>query len=154
MAMGRFSGPKLLTTGGTVARSVERRRDLYLQMESVLDAAEFDTYVEYRCRSLYAKTRGRPSLPPSIYIRMQVVLHIELLESEEELLRLCEKSPIVRNFLGLKDRSIPSKSWLLRVRLRIPRELREELCHVVLKLVFKQIRVNALYPLSIRAEIL
>jgi transposase len=42
-------------------------------LNRLLDAADFDGYVEGLCQRFYADTMGRPSLPPGRYFRLLLI---------------------------------------------------------------------------------
>ena len=45
----------------------------YTRLNALLDAHDFDRYVEGLCRQFYAKVMGRPSLQPGRYFRHLLV---------------------------------------------------------------------------------
>jgi transposase len=54
----------------------------YARLNALLDAHEFDWFVEDLCACFYAPVMGRPSLPPARYFRLLLVGYFEGLESE------------------------------------------------------------------------
>jgi hypothetical protein len=48
----------------------------------LLRAHEFDDFVEAECASFYAKTMGRPGLPPGFYFRLLLIGYFEGIDSE------------------------------------------------------------------------
>ncbi|GMV98855.1 MAG: hypothetical protein AMXMBFR83_32030 [Phycisphaerae bacterium] len=54
----------------------------YERTNPILDAHDFDAFVEARCQKFYADKLGRPSLPPAVYFRLPLVGCFEGLDSE------------------------------------------------------------------------
>ena len=54
----------------------------YTRLNAVLDAADFDRFVEGQCRAFYAPVMGRPSLAPGRYFRLLLVGYFEGIDSE------------------------------------------------------------------------
>ena len=54
----------------------------YTRLNAELDARAFDRFVEEKSRPFYAKTMGRPSLPPGRYFRLLLVGYFEGIDSE------------------------------------------------------------------------
>ena len=53
----------------------------YARLNQVLDAAEFDHFVEGLCEQFYAD-EGRPGLPPGRYFRLLLIGYFEGLDAE------------------------------------------------------------------------
>jgi len=49
----------------------------YARLNAILDGAGFDGFAEEQCRSFYAPTMGRPSLPPGRYFRLLLLGYFE-----------------------------------------------------------------------------
>jgi transposase len=49
----------------------------YARLNAVLDAAQFDRFVEERCAPFHAPVMGRPSLPPGSYFRLLLIGYFE-----------------------------------------------------------------------------
>jgi transposase len=64
----------------------------YDKLQAVLISAGFDGFVEGLCATLYAPTRGRPSLPPGRYFRMLLIGYFEGIDSERGLEWRCADS--------------------------------------------------------------
>ena len=54
----------------------------YARLNALLDAHDFDQFVEGLCRKFYAKIMGRPSLQPGRYFRLLLLGYFEGLDSE------------------------------------------------------------------------
>ena len=96
----------------------------YERLERVLREEKFDVFVESKCSSYYAKTQGRPSIPPGVYFRMLLIGYFERLDSERGICWRCSDSLSLRRFLGLAlDEATPEHSSLSRIRTRLPLEV-------------------------------
>ena len=89
----------------------------YTRLNAELDAQAFDRFVEDLCRPFYAKTMGRPSLPPGRYFRLLLVGYFEGIDSERGIAWRAADSLAVREFLrlGLEDPA-PDHSTISRTR--------------------------------------
>src|SRR5947208_3617030 len=54
----------------------------FARLNALLDANDFDRFVEKKCQSLYAKVMGRPSLTPGRYFRLLLLGYFEGIDSE------------------------------------------------------------------------
>ena len=54
----------------------------YEELARVVREEEFDSFVEWKCLSYYAKKQGRPSIPPGVYFRMLLIGYFERIDSE------------------------------------------------------------------------
>lgn len=108
----------------------------YDRLNSVLNDADFDTFVELRCRKFYAKKMGRPSLPPAIYFRLLLVGYFEGIDSERGIAWRVADSMALRRFLGymLAD-TTPDHSTISRNRRLIDVETHREVFVWVLELL-------------------
>lgn len=98
----------------------------YEQLERVLRDEGFDSFVESKCSPYYAKTQGRPSIPPGVYFRMLLIGYFERIDSERGICWRCSDSLSLRRFLGLAlDESTPDHSSLSRIRTRLPVEVHD-----------------------------
>ena len=77
----------------------------YMQVNKILEAEEFDGFVEKRCRGFYADKMGRPSLSPTMYYRMLMIGYFEGIDSERGIAWRLADSLALRRFLayGLTD---------------------------------------------------
>jgi len=106
----------------------------YDKLQAVLISAGFDGFVEGLCATLYAPTRGRPSLPPGRYFRMLLIGYFEGIDSERGLEWRCADSLSLREFLRLSERErVPDHSWLSRTRSRLPLEMHDQVFTWVLQ---------------------
>jgi len=98
----------------------------YEQLERVLRDEGFDAFAESKCSPYYAKTQGRPSIPPGVYFRMLLVGYFERIDSERGICWRCADSLSLRGFLGLGlDEPTPEHSSLSRIRTRLPLEVHD-----------------------------
>lgn len=110
----------------------------YEKLNELLRKAGFDAFVERLCEPFYDpdRSKGRHSIPPSVYFRMLLIGYFEGIESERGICWRCEDSLSLREFLGLnlEDR-VPDHSTLSRTRSRFEAEVYEEVFRFVLKMV-------------------
>lgn len=105
----------------------------YDRLNTVLAECGFDRMVEDLCEKHYSKSHGRPSIPPSIYMRMLMIGYFEGLDSEREIAWRCADSMSLRRFLGFSlSEPTPDHSSLSRIRGRLPREAHEDVFKHVL----------------------
>jgi transposase len=89
----------------------------YARLNTILDAAGFDRFVEVQCRAFYAPVMGRPSLPPGRYFRLLLLGYFEGLDSERGIAWRAADSLAVRSFVGLGfDALAPDHSTISRTR--------------------------------------
>src|SRR5215210_1881814 len=92
----------------------------YARLNAVLDAHGFDRFVEGQCRRFYAKTMGRPGLPPGQYFRLLLVGYFEGIDSERGIAWRAADSLAVRSFVRLAlNEAAPDHSTISRTRRRI-----------------------------------
>jgi len=68
----------------------------YERLSGLLAEAQFDSFLEELCRSFYAEGKGRPSIPPGVYMRMLLVGFFEGLDSERGIAWRCADSLSLR----------------------------------------------------------
>jgi transposase len=108
----------------------------YDHVQRILRGGKFDAFAEKLCEPFYAKTMGRPSIPPGRYFRMLLVGYFEGLDSERGICWRCADSLSLREFLQLElSESVPEHSSLSRVRRRLPLEVHHEVFIHVLGLL-------------------
>jgi transposase len=73
----------------------------YTRLNALLDAADFDRFVEGQCAKFYAPMMGRPSLAPGRYFRLLLVGYFEGIDSERGMAWRASDSLAVRSFLRL-----------------------------------------------------
>src|SRR5436190_1219638 len=73
----------------------------YQKLNQVLAEADFDRWIEDRCRRYYAAKLGRPSLPPGVYFRMVLVGYFEGIASQRGIAWRCSDSRSLAEFLGI-----------------------------------------------------
>src|SRR5271169_3684658 len=89
----------------------------YTRLNALLDAADFDRFVEGQCAKFYAPLMGRPSLAPGRYFRLLLVGYFEGLDSERGMAWRASDSLAVRAFLRLPvDEPPPDHSTISRTR--------------------------------------
>jgi transposase len=73
----------------------------YTRLNALLDAADFDRFVEGQCARFYAPVMGRPSLAPGRYFRLLLVGYFEGIDSERGIAWRASDSLAVRAFVRL-----------------------------------------------------
>ena len=109
----------------------------YRKLNELLAEADFDHWVEDRCRQYYKQEekRGQPSIPPGLYFRMLLVGYFEGIDSQRGIAWRCADSLSLRDFLGVPlSESTPDHSTLTNTRKRLPPEVFDELFQFVLKI--------------------
>lgn len=108
----------------------------YQRLNQVLREAAFDAFVEERAARFYADGKGRPSIPPGVYMRMLLIGFFEGIDSERGIAWRCADSLSLRSFLGYGvSKQTPEHSSLSRIRQRLPVELHQEVFGFVLKVL-------------------
>jgi transposase len=79
----------------------------YARLNALLDANDFDRFVEKACRRFYASVMGRPSLTPGRYFRLLLLGYFEGIDSERGIAWRATDSLAVRSFLGLAVHDAP-----------------------------------------------
>jgi transposase len=86
-----------------------------VRLSAVLDAHDFDGFVEDLCSGFYAPVMGRPSLPPGRYFRLLLIGYFEGLDAERGIAWRAADSLAVRCFLRLAlDETAPDHSTISR----------------------------------------
>ena len=83
----------------------------YMRLNALLDAHDFDPFVEGLCRGFYAQVMGRPSLAPGRYFRLLLVGYFEGIDSERGIAWRATDSLAVRSFLRLGLEDAPARSF-------------------------------------------
>jgi transposase len=79
----------------------------YARLNALLDANDFDRFVEKECRRFYASVMGRPSLTPGRYFRLLLLGYFEGIDSERGIAWRATDSLAIRGFLGLGVHDAP-----------------------------------------------
>ena len=88
----------------------------YMRLNEILDAHDFDGYVEGLCQHFYADD-GRPGLPPGRYFRLLLIGYFEGLDAERAIAWRAADSFALREFLGLVlPEAPPDHSTISRTR--------------------------------------
>src|SRR6202047_1373218 len=89
----------------------------YARLSALLDADDFDRFVEGQCARFYAPVMGRPSLAPGRYFRLLLVGYFEGIDSERGMAWRASDSLAVRSFLRLAaGEPAPDHSTISRTR--------------------------------------
>jgi transposase len=89
----------------------------YRRLNQLLREHGFDEFVEAECAGFYAKTMGRPGLPPAIYFRLLLIGYFEGIDSERGIAWRAADSLALRDFLGLHlHEAPPDHSTVSRTR--------------------------------------
>jgi transposase len=107
----------------------------YTRRNHILDAADFDTFVEELCAPYYAAGVGRPGVPPGIYFRMLLAGYFEGLATQRAIAWRCADSRSLAAFLGYRacDKT-PDHSSLTKIRQRLPVVVHERVFAFALQL--------------------
>ena len=139
MAMGRRRKGQQPTLWIETARLVTGPgHPFYSKLNELFQEYGFDAFVEGMCAPSYAKTMGRPSLPPAIYFRLLLVGYFEGLDSERGIAWRLADSVSLRQFCGyeLTD-ATPDHSTLSRTRRLLPEEVHDAMFGWVLRILLK-----------------
>src|SRR5829696_9617669 len=102
----------------------------YRHLETKLDLS----FVREWTRELYAE-RGRPSIDPVVYFKLQLVMFFEGIRSERELIETAGLNLAHRWYLGYTlDEPLPDHSSLTRMRQRLGVEIFERFFDLVVDL--------------------
>ena len=89
----------------------------YTRLNALLDAHDFDRFVEDLCRGFYAPVMGRPGLAPGRYFRLLLIGYFEGLDSERGIAWRATDSLAIRAFLRFAlDDPPPDHSTISRTR--------------------------------------
>ncbi len=111
----------------------------YDRLNRLLDDAGFDKFVEEQCAPFYAERMGRPSLPPAVYFRMQLIGYFEGIDSERGIAWRVADSLALREFLGYEvQQRTPDHSTISRNRRLIDLETHREVFIWVLRILAEQ----------------
>jgi transposase len=138
MAMGKRKQARqesLFITADQLPRSLGH--PFYKQLNQLLGQADFDRWLENRCRQYYdqEEKRGQPSVPPGVYFRMLLVGYFEGIGSQRGIAWRCADSLSLREFLGIElGKQTPDHSTMSLTRTRLPREVFQEVFQFVLRI--------------------
>src|SRR5271156_2049682 len=135
MAMGKRKRRQesLFITADNLPRS--DGHPFYQKLNALLAEADFDRWIEARCRPFYEQEekRGKPSMPPGIYFRMLLVGYFEGIDSQRGIAWRCADSLSLRAFLGVPlDEPTPDHSTMSVTRRRLPPEVFDKVFQFVL----------------------
>ncbi len=109
------------------------------QLNAILRKHGFDAFVEGLCQKFYAPVMGRPSLPPGVYFRMQLVGYFEGLDSERGIAWRVADSIALRSFLGYAlTETTPDHSTVSRTRRLVDFETHQEVFTWILGVLAKE----------------
>jgi transposase len=95
----------------------------YTRLNELLEAEDFDRFVEGLCAKFYAPVMGRPSLAPGRYFRLLLVGYFEGIDSERGIAWRATDSLAIRSFLHLAvEEPPPDHSTISRTRRAIDLE--------------------------------
>src|SRR6202030_3787752 len=95
----------------------------YTRLNALLDADNFDRFVEGECVRFYAPVMGRPSLAPGRYFRLLLLGYFEGIDSERGIAWRASYALAVRSFLQLPvDEPPPDHTTISRTRRAIDLE--------------------------------
>jgi transposase-like protein DUF772/DDE family transposase len=115
----------------------------YERLNTLLDEAGFEPFLEELCCPYYTEGFGRPGVPPGVYFRMLLFGYFEGLSSQRGIAWRCADSRSAQSFLGLPPhKATPDHSSLTKIRQRLPYSIHEQVFDFVLKLA----EDNGLWP--------
>lgn len=113
-----------------------RPHPYYSALNKVLEAHEFDSFVERLCGKFYAGNMGRPGVAPGIYFRALMIGYFEGLDSERGIAWRVADSGSLKLFLGYAiDQQTPDHSTISRTRRLIDLETHSEVFSFILKVL-------------------
>src|SRR6266568_1048719 len=108
----------------------------YQRLKELLEAEQFDEFVEGRCAKFYAEKNGRPSLTPGIYFRSLLIGYFEGIGAERGIAWRMADSLALRRFVGIAlDEMTPDHSTISRTRRLIDVETHREVFGWVLRVL-------------------
>lgn len=114
-------------------------RPFYERLNAVLDAEDFDLFVEERCAKFYVPQLGRPSLTPGIYFRSLLIGYFEGIGAERGIAWRLSDSLALRRFVGIAlDETTPDLSTISRTRRLIDLETHAAVFTWVLELLARR----------------
>jgi transposase len=117
MAMGIREGEQSSLWVATSDLPASPGHPFYARLTAVLEAHDFDRFVEDLCRRFYAPVIGRPSLTPGRYFRLLLVGYFEGIDAERGIAWRATDSLAIRTFLRLPlDEAPPDHSTISRTR--------------------------------------
>jgi transposase len=111
----------------------------YQRLNQILAAADVDRQVEELAAPYYAGKVGRPSMPPSVYVRLLLIGYFEGIGSDRGIAWRVADSMALRQFVGyrLTERT-PDHSTISRTRRRLPMEFHEDVFALVIELLERE----------------
>jgi transposase len=101
-----------------VAISLEQlvpQNNFYRLLEGRLDLS----FVCDLVKSCYAITKGRPSIDPVVFVKLQLIMFFEGIRSERQLMEMVDLNLAYRWYIGYDlDESVPNHSNLSKIRER------------------------------------
>src|SRR5207237_8172475 len=117
MAMGTRDGEQSPLWVVTADLPKSPGHPFYARLNALLDAHEFDRFVEKKCQRFYKSVMGRPSLTPGRYFRLLLLGYFEGIDSERGIAWRATDSLAIRSFIGLDlDAAAPDHSTISRTR--------------------------------------
>ena len=117
MAMGTRQSEQGLLWVATAELPKSAGHPFYTRLNGLLDADDFDGFVEGQCARFYAPVMGRPSLAPGRYFRLLLIGYFEGLDAERGIAWRATDSLALRSFLRLAlDEAAPDHSTISRTR--------------------------------------
>jgi transposase len=100
MAMGKRTSEQAPLWVATTDQPRSPGHPFYAHLNSLLEMAGFEAFVEQRAQAFYAPVLGRPGLAPGRYFRLLLVGYFEGLDSERAIAWRAADSLAVRSFAG------------------------------------------------------
>jgi len=111
MAMGKRTRDRQTTMWvATADLPTAASHPFYARLNQLLREHGFDDFAEAQCAGFYARTVGRPGLPPGIYFRLLLIGYFEGIDAERGIACAVKKSrtavvAIVRYAAGIDARA-------------------------------------------------
>src|SRR5215203_3851736 len=117
MAMGTRASEQSSLWVATSDLPMSPGHPFYTRLNALLDAHDFDRFVEDLCRGFYAPVMGRPGLTPGRYFRLLLVGYFEGIDAERGIAWRATDSLAIRSFLRLPlNDAPPDHSTIARTR--------------------------------------
>ena len=84
----------------------------YDRLQTLLQDAGFDAFVEEVCKPFYAPRMGAPSLPPGRYFRMHMIGYFEGIDSERGIAWRCADFVLAARFPAAVEPREGSRSFV------------------------------------------
>src|SRR5215470_9404230 len=106
------------------------KKQFYREVEAKLDLSFVRALVENR----YARHRGRPSIDPVVFFKLQLIMFFEGIRSERQLMAQVQVNLAHRWYIGYDlDEAVPDHSSLSKIRERYGLEVFERFFEAIVE---------------------